>query len=226
MKTPYTLGILGGAGPRAAVKFQQYFLDAWNELTGSWRDADFPRLVVDTKPLKGMNETGISDLSRFEKDIWWRIDSVDFSHCDAVVVPCFSAHSMWKPRNHGQRWINLRHLAMEQFEPPQHPYSITMLEAEGTTPEDKTFRREWENHFNTYVCPLGPGGKQIVEKLIQEGMGKDTQRYFAPCFGGSKDIHILGCSELSLVNLWNMNTYDALKGSAIGLSKYIKKVTK
>lgn len=206
MKHPFNLGILGGAGPRACVHFQQLFLDAWARETGAWRDSEFPRLIVDTQAFESVTENGPEDCEKLRDEIHAGATRLREAGAQAFVIPCFSIHQVWPTMFTVIDWIDLRAIALNRYPDEQVP--AVMLQA-----ENSDMMIEWANKIGpVYRAP----DQEYVTELIKAGMGNGP----TVITSDSKRC-ILGCSELSL-HEWPGDVYDCLKESAEGLVKLIQ----
>lgn len=233
MKHQFTLGILGGAGPRSATLFQQYFLDAWSEQTGCFHDIAYPRIIMDTQALEGMDETGPVDegllFSSISKGVRRFKDEVD-----AFVVPCYSAHRVYSLGMTGAIWVDLRSLALDMIHGiVSETNPVVMFEAEGTHASRDSFGDLWKKRFGYEPLRTYHDSRYFLNRIIKGLMGSEdvskdidslcreyqrTQESFTA--GAPRVMGILGCSELSLAK-WPMPVFNALKASAHGLVKLI-----
>ena len=66
------IGILGGMGPATSAKFYTMLVKKYQK-NGSMQDTDFPKIIINSVPLEGFNEKGITDFEKVKNQLCLRM---------------------------------------------------------------------------------------------------------------------------------------------------------
>lgn len=91
------IGVLGGAGPLIAARFQWDWLQAHQRRTGAWRDADYPALLSLNQALAGVDETGLADPIAAGKALATQAQTAHQAGATHLIVACASLHAVLDP---------------------------------------------------------------------------------------------------------------------------------
>jgi aspartate racemase len=94
LKRSQRVGVIGGLGPLATVKFQEIFFENFRNQCGTTSDQDFPELVVihDCKTPDRtayiLDKTKPDPTPHLQKSL----SELERLGCDLIVIPCNTAH--------------------------------------------------------------------------------------------------------------------------------------
>jgi aspartate racemase len=85
------LGIIGGMGTPAGLRFIQYIVDECTQ-RGVTKDIDFPKFILYNNPSCELDEKGLKSLTAFQKHLLGSVDVLAGSGCTEIVVACNTAY--------------------------------------------------------------------------------------------------------------------------------------
>lgn len=86
-----TLGIISGMGAFAGMRLAKYLLDQAQD-SKIMLDSDFPEFILYNLPVKGMDETGITDEELVKSQLKSALEKIEVWGCQQVVIACNTAH--------------------------------------------------------------------------------------------------------------------------------------
>lgn len=203
------MGILGGMGPVASVRFCAEVLRHCQEL-GAVQDEDYPVFILMNAALPGaaFTEAGIADSEIVQKHLRANINRLAEAGADFIVVPCASVHGI-----------------LQEFEPAITGRLVSMLQVTKTRIAAMNVRTVgvlasqsthafglWQQALSDIgVTCLEPdcGGIEMTKRIILGVMGgRQNEREKRMLFQqvqslvdrGAEAV-ILGCTELGSVPL-------------------------
>ena len=90
-------GILGGAGPLIAARFQYEFLSRFQHQFGAVEDCDFPAVVSINQALRGVDSSGIASHELAKLSLKEHAHRAEKAGANRMVIICGSLHSVWNP---------------------------------------------------------------------------------------------------------------------------------
>ena len=204
-----TLGILGGVGPLASVRFAETVIN----LTDSDTDqGHIPILMYSdsTIPDRTAYILGKSDVNPAPKIVSGIKKLVSFG-CDYVVITCNTAHYFYDQlvNETGANIVNIIEEAISAaINKKPNLKKIGVLATDGTI-QSGVYSRAIERRGLTCVTP-SPDSQRVIVDIIynQVKAGKDVDmsaflKVIDELRHDGCDIIILGCTELSVINTDN-----------------------
>ena len=160
-------GILGGAGPLIAARFQYEFLSRFQHQFGVVEDCDFPAVVSINQALRGVDSSGIASHELAKISLKEHSNRAQKAGANRMVIICGSLHSVWEPEPHLD-WVNwIAHTSSMFRKNGQQRIGIV-----GSTSslKDQIFAHALQEQGLTPVV-LDERHQQLANQLIEWGMG-------------------------------------------------------
>ena len=191
-------GIIGGGGPRAGVHLTHTLWAQRAQEVGHplCQDADYPAVLLDTRPLAGLGPHGVTEASRFAQEVAQRAFQLVRAGATRVVLACVSGHVHVDSDQMPSAWLDLRTLGLTAL--AQAPSALTVVmecrESAGQLAKDLAARGQ-------AVLQLSDLDQARVDALIQRGMAGQLELVHARALWAewrSQGVTrvVLGCSDL------------------------------
>ena len=105
MDSPFSLALVGGAGPLVSARLQCELLAAYQRATGARLDADFPALLSLNRALAGVGPHGVHDGHRASIDLAALGRQARACGARLAIAPCASLSRLLPADNEGLEWV-------------------------------------------------------------------------------------------------------------------------
>lgn len=194
-----TIGILGGMGPAATAELYNRIIFYCQKNYKAIQDEDYPPIVLYSLPLKGTDETGITDQDLVFKEFSREIKKLEMHGADFIIIPCNTLHT-FNEKIRKESKIPVLSIIEETLDEVKRSEikSLGLLASE-TTYRDKLYTA----HLDNLVIPSNEEQKQISKVILHVMGGSNTEsdkKVLLKIINNMKvEGVILGCTELSLV---------------------------
>ncbi len=189
----YDIGIIGGAGPMAGRLFFDKIITWYQRNKGSWRDEEFPSILLCSYPFSDMLTTGL-DRKTVTQELVDVIQSLDVKY---LIIACNTLHVFGEGVLSHPGWIHLMKTCAEEISNnSQEPLVLCTT----TSNKDKIHQRYFD-------CTYPPTQEQedidrIIEGVLKGELSEHRAKELESLIDKSaKDDQpvVLGCTELSLL---------------------------
>jgi aspartate racemase len=180
---PKTIGIIGGAGPRAGACLLERLVRAAQRRYGCWQDSDFPKIILLSVPFSQMLE-GAVNAAQIREQLRDALEELRRGGAAVMAIACNTLYGFLDAPI-GQL-ISLPQLAIQAAASP-------LVLCTTTSRQMGVYPAEW-----TYLDPSAQ--KQLDGAITQLLQGADADGLIREILDHQEATTVvLGCTELSLI---------------------------
>lgn len=193
---PKTIGIIGGAGPLAAVTLLEQILCFAQLLYGCYRDRDFPKIYLISFPFSEMLEPNIS-VKQVQEELKNALNELRGMGAAVLAIACNTLHSFLAENEEDERLIHLPKVLARNLSHLDR--SLPLVLCTSTSVRFNLHRR-----FFPCLYPDPPFQRELDQMIARILKGEERKAIAEQLkemirMQGVNTV-VLGCTELSLIS--------------------------
>lgn len=181
---PKPIGIVGGAGPLAAISLLAQIFCLARDAYGCWKDEDFPKVIAISFPFSDMLSSGM-DSKRVRSELRSCLEMLRNNGAEVIGIACNTLHTFLDPCE-GSDLLQIPSLVEEKIEANENP----LILCTSTSACSNLYRGVYPDIDTQSMVD------EIITKILKgENVLQELQELILK---QPEEIIILGCTELSL----------------------------
>ena len=189
-------------GAFAGLRLAKYLLDKAQD-SKIMQDSDFPKFLLYNLPIKGMDETGITDPVLVKSQLFSALKQMDIWGCNTVVIACNSVHCFYSElqESFSGKIVNLINSACDRVKSK----SVGVL-CSSTTRSLRLYEEALQRRGVTVVTSTDREQQALNEAVLAAISGHsirgnitDLEEIIIAMTRRGAEQVIIGCTEIPLV---------------------------
>jgi aspartate racemase len=226
-----TIGILGGMGPGASSTLYSKMISYTQQQYNAVQDEHYPPIIIYSLPLKGFNETGITEPECVKKQLIDGVKKLEDAGCELIIIACNTVHVFYNEMQEAVK-VPIFNIVQETLKQVQKSgYKKVGIFASECTIKTNLYTQQFAKNDIHIIEPNGTQQKQL-NNVIEHVMGgnqkvqdvialKEIAREYTK--QGAEAI-VMGCTEIPLAinqthtDIKLFNTIEIIVQTAVDFS--------